>query len=110
MTVELLGYSFTVGQLVIFYLVALLVGMAKTGVHGAGMLSVPLLAMVFGGQSSSGILLPVLCIADVLGLLYYHRHASWVHLKQLFPWAAAGTVLGAFVGGFIDDSTFKVLM
>lgn len=110
MTVELLGYSFTVGQFVIFYLVALLVGMAKTGVHGAGMLSVPLLAMVFGGQSSSGILLPVLCIADVLGLLYYHRHASWVHLKQLFPWAAAGTVLGAFVGGFIDDSTFKVLM
>ena len=29
--------------------VALLLGMAKTGVHGAGMLSVPLLAIAFGG-------------------------------------------------------------
>ncbi len=108
--IELFGFSLTLGQLVIFYLVALLVGMAKTGIHGAGMLSVPMLATVFGGQNSTGILLPVLCIADILGLLYYHRHASWEHLRQLFPWAATGTIIGTVVGVFIDDQTFKVLM
>jgi uncharacterized membrane protein YfcA len=110
MSVDLFGHSFSQGQLLVFYLVALLVGMAKTGVHGAGMLSVPMLATVFGGQNSTGILLPVLCIADVLGLLYYHRHASWIHLRQLFPWAAAGTIIGTVVGGFIDDRTFRLLM
>ena len=89
---------------------ALLVGMSKTGIHGAGMMAVPLLALVFGGQLSSGILLPILCLADVMGVWYYHRHASWHHLKKLFPWAALGTVLGTVVGGMIDDHTFKVVM
>ena len=48
--------------------VALLLGMAKTGVHGAGLLSVPLLAIAFGGKISSGLMLPMLVIADVFGV------------------------------------------
>lgn len=84
--------------------------MSKTGIHGAGMMAVPLLALLFGGQLSSGILLPMLCLADVIGVWYYHRHASWYHLKKLFPWAALGTVLGTVVGGRIDDETFKLVM
>ena len=84
--------------------------MSKTGVHGAGMIAVPLLASVFGGQLSSGIMLPILCLADVLGVWYYHRHTSWYHLKKLFPWAVAGTFLGTWVGGSIDDELFKVIM
>ncbi len=84
--------------------------MSKTGVHGAGMLAVPLLANVFGGQSSSGILLPMLVMADVLGVWYYHRHASWSHLKILFPWAALGVIVGTIVGKYIDDEIFKIIM
>lgn len=84
--------------------------MSKTGIHGAGMIAVPLLAVVFGGQLSSGILLPILCLADVIGVWYYHRHASWHHLKKLFPWAALGTVLGTVVGELIDDQAFKLVM
>lgn len=84
--------------------------MSKTGVHGAGMVAVPLLAAVFGGQLSSGVLLPILCVADIMGVWYYHRHASWHHLKKLFPWAAVGTILGTVVGGMIDDEAFKLIM
>ena len=84
--------------------------MSKTGIHGAGMMAVPMLALVFGGQLSSGVLLPILCLADVFGVLYYHRHASWYHLKKLFPSAAVGTVLGTIVGGMIDDESFKIVM
>lgn len=91
-------------------MVAVFIGMSKTGIHGAGMIAVPLLAIVFGGQLSSGILLPILCLADVMGVWYYHRHASWYHLKKLFPWAALGTVLGTVVGEVIDDETFKLVM
>lgn len=94
----------------LFLLVAVFIGMAKTGIHGAGMMAVPLLALVFGGQLSSGILLPILCIADVIGVWYYHRHASWYHLRKLFPWAALGTVLGTIVGSTIDDHTFRLIM
>jgi uncharacterized membrane protein YfcA len=91
-------------------MVAIFTGMSKTGVHGAGMLAVPLLANVFGGQSSSGVLLPMLVMADVLGVWYYHRHASWTHLKILFPWAALGVILGTVVGNHIDDEIFKIIM
>lgn len=106
----LFGFTFSPEELTIFLLVAVLIGMSKTGIHGAGMMAVPMLAVVFGGQLSSGILLPILCLADVIGVWYYHRHASWYHLKKLFPWAALGTVLGTVVGGAIDDETFKLVM
>jgi uncharacterized membrane protein YfcA len=104
------SYQLSPADIVIVSLVALFIGMAKTGVHGAGMMAVPMLAAVFGGRLSSGIMLPMLCIADVMGVWYYHRHASWPHLKKLFPWAAVGTVLGTFVAGNIDDHAFKIIM
>src|SRR5579859_3422458 len=90
--------------------VALLLGMAKTGVHGAGMLSVPLLAIAYGGKSSSGLMLPMLLIADVFGVWYYHRHASFQHLKILFPWAAIGIIAGSIAGNYISEEVFKVIM
>lgn len=108
--INLFSFSFSQTEFLIFLSVALLIGMSKTGVHGAGMMAVPLLAAIFGGQLSSGILLPMLCLADILGVWYYHRHASWQHLKKLFPWAALGTIAGTLVGGMIDDNVFKIIM
>ena len=108
--IELFEFTFSRNEFLLFLLVAVFIGMSKTGIHGAGMMAVPLLALVFGGQQSSGILLPILCLADVMGVLYYHRHASWYHLKKLFPWAALGTVLGTVVGGMIDDQAFRLVM
>lgn len=94
----------------VIYLVAMFAGMAKSGVHGAGMAVVPMLASVFGGKASSGLLLPILCMADIFAVVYYHRHASWKHLKMLFPWAAMGVVLGAAIGHAIDDGAFRLIM
>jgi len=100
----------TPAQFMTVSLVAFLVGMAKTGIHGAGMMSVPLLAMVFGGQASSGMMLPVLILADVMGVWYYHRHASWPHLISLFPWAGLGVILGTIAGGMMDEALFRTFM
>jgi uncharacterized membrane protein YfcA len=108
--ITLFSYELSYYALGAVFTVALLTGMSKTGVHGAGMLAVPLLANVFGGQYSSGIMLPMLVMADVLGVWYYHRHASWSHLKILFPWAALGVILGTVVGKYIDDSVFRIIM
>lgn len=97
-------------SLTIVVCVALLLGMAKTGVHGAGMLSVPLLAIAFGGKASSGLMLPMLLVADVFGVWYYHRHASFRHLKILFPWAAVGIIAGSVAGNFITEEVFRIIM
>lgn len=102
--------SLSTEKIAIVVSVALLLGMAKTGVHGAGMLSVPLLAIAFGGKVSSGLMLPMLLIADIFGVWYYHRHASFNYLKVLFPWAAVGVIAGSLAGSYIDDGVFKIIM
>jgi uncharacterized membrane protein YfcA len=107
---DIFSFQLSYTDISIIVAVALLTGMAKTGVHGAGMITVPMLAAVFGGKLSSGVMLPLLVMADVAGVWYYHRHASWAHLKVLFPWAAAGVVLGTVFGQYINDYVFKLVM
>lgn len=97
-------------QLIVFCLVGFFIGMAKVGVKGLGMISATLLAIVFGGKNSAGIMLPILIMADVFGVRYYHSHAQWFHLKKLLPFAFFGIVLGAFVGIYIDDQLFRTIM
>lgn len=108
--ISLFSFDLSYAEFALVLVVALCTGMSKTGVHGAGMLAVPLLANVFGGQTSSGIMLPMLVMADVFGVWYYHRHASWKHLRILFPWAAGGVILGTITGKYIDDSVFRIIM
>jgi uncharacterized membrane protein YfcA len=102
--------QFSTVEWMLFLTVALCVGLSKTGVHGAGNIAVPLLAIVFGGKLSSGVMLPLLILADVIGVVYYHRHASWPHLKKLVVWAVLGIIIGTLVGDMIDPGTFKIIM
>ena len=91
-------------------LCALFVGMAKTGVAGVGMLIVPILATIFGGKSSAGILLPMLSMADIFAVSYYHRHAEWKYILKLMPATVAGVLIGVFVGNEVNDQQFKHMM
>lgn len=75
---------------------ALLVGVSKTGIPGAGILVVPLLAMAFGGRQSVGVMLPMLIFGDCFAVAWYRRHAQWDKLVKLLPWVVAGMALGAF--------------
>jgi uncharacterized protein len=101
-----LSYS----SLVILIVAALFVGMSKAGIYGLGVLVAPVLATVFGGKVSAGLLLPMLSMADILAVSYYNRHASWTHLWKLFPFAALGVFIAIWVGEVISDSTFKAIM
>ncbi|MFY0600420.1 MAG: sulfite exporter TauE/SafE family protein [Cyclobacteriaceae bacterium] len=107
---EFLSFDFSVADLSLFFLVATFIGMAKMGVPGMGLAAVPLLALVFSGKESSGVLLIILCFADIFAVIYYHRHANWRQLIKLFPWAALGIILGALFGQWIDDQVFRVTM
>jgi uncharacterized protein len=100
--------STTLWMILIFS--AFFTGMAKTGIYGLGTLVAPVLAGVFGGKVSAGLLLPMLSMADIIAVIYYNRHASWSHLWRLFPFAAAGVIIAIFVGDMISDSVFKMIM
>lgn len=108
--IEIFSYNLSITEITTLVLVAILIGMAKAGIAGAGMIAVPLLAISFGGKDSSGILLPILIIADVFAVAYYHRHANWFHLKRLLPFAFIGVIIGTILGDTISDDLFKAIM
>jgi uncharacterized protein len=89
---------------------ALFIGMGKTGLSGAGNIAIPLMAYYFGGKPSTGIILPMLCIADLFAVIYYHRHADWKQIFRLLPYAFAGVLIAVVIGTLIDDHTFKTII
>ncbi len=74
------------------------------------MIVVPILAFIFGGKASTGVLLPILMMADLFGVGYYHRHAQWKFLFKLLPWAFIGVAIALWVGETVDDEWFKNIM
>jgi len=90
--------------------IGFMVGLAKAGIHGLTLLSVPLLALLFGGKHSSGIMLPMLIMADLFAVHHYHRHANWRFLLKLFPSAIAGVLVGTWLGDHINDTLFMQIM
>ncbi|MEM6767492.1 MAG: sulfite exporter TauE/SafE family protein [Bacteroidota bacterium] len=96
----------TTGLWVGLALTAFIVGMSKGGIAGVGNIVIPLMAALFGGKASTGILVPLLVVADAAALLYYRREASWAAIGKLIPWTLAGIVMGTFIGNIISDRVF----
>lgn len=82
---------------------ALLVGVAKTGITGLSLLFVALFAAIMPAKQSTGVVLPLLILGDVVAFLLYRRHADWSHIWRLIPWGAAGVVIGFFALGHMDE-------
>ncbi len=103
----MLELDFSTLQWILFAACGMLIGMSKVGVPGISMLVVPTLALIFGGKASTGILLPMLMMADIFGVGYYHRHAEWKYLWKLLPWAFVGIGIALWVGEVVNDTWFK---
>ncbi len=82
---------------------ALLVGVAKTGITGLSLLFVAIFAAIMPARRSTGVVLPLLILGDVVAFLTYRKHAHWGHVWRLFPWAAAGVVAGYLAMGRMND-------
>lgn len=97
-------------QVCALYFCALLIGMAKTGIQGVVMMSVPLMAVAFGAKESTGVILPMLCMADVIAVVYYKREVDLKCVLRLLPSAVAGLFVAVAVDSFIPERQFKHLM
>ncbi len=92
------------------FFAAFMIGVSKAGLRGIDVANVTILALVFGSKASTGVALPLLCIADILAVSYYNRHADWKHFRMLLPWMIFGVLIGVFVGKNMDEKLFKRLM
>ncbi|MCH5600617.1 sulfite exporter TauE/SafE family protein [Niabella ginsengisoli] len=91
-------------------LAAFFIGLSKAGLKGIDMLNVTIMAIVLGGKASTGVVLPLLCVADLLAVKYYHRHAEWKHFWKLIPWMVVGVIVGVFAGQEMDEILFRRVM
>jgi uncharacterized membrane protein YfcA len=105
---ETLTHSGTEWAVLLF--TALLVGFAKTAIGGVTMLAIPLLAVVFGGKESTGIMLPMLLTGDLMAIGSYRKAVVWKNVLRPLPWAVIGILTGALIGNLIDDRAFLYLI
>jgi len=87
-----------------------ILGVGKAGLKGLGVIIVVTLAFVFDEKASTGILLPMLVVADIMAVIYYKRHVRWNIVFKLLPWMIIGVLVGVWVGNDIPEFVFKKMM
>lgn len=89
---------------------SLIFGLSKTTVAGAGILGVAIFAQLLPARESTGAVLPLLIVGDIIAVLVFRRHANWRELWRVFPLAALGVIVGTLLLGRIDDLSVKRLV
>ena len=89
---------------------AFVVGASKAGIKGIAVINVTLMALAFGAKESTGLVVPLLILADVFAVIYYNRHTQWKYIVRFLPWILAGTVIGVLIGLDLDGDAFKIAM
>ena len=98
-----------------FYAVAvpavLLFGIAKGGFGGGlGAAAVPLMALVMSPVQAAAILLPILCLMDLLTLWAYRGRWIWPELRTLLPASLIGIAVGAALWGYMSPQVVKLII
>ncbi|WP_111493432.1 MULTISPECIES: sulfite exporter TauE/SafE family protein [Marinobacter] len=98
----------------LFWLLAvigvILTGISKSGfAGGAGVLAVPLLALVIPLPMATVIMLPVLLFMDVRAIHLYWRHADRAELKRLAPGVLIGIGLGGLLLGALSTDRLELM-
>jgi uncharacterized membrane protein YfcA len=94
-----------------FYLLALLaafcIGLSKAGFSGISMVSVFLLADLYGSKASVGLALPLLIAADLMAYPAFIRHGSWRPVWRLLGPTLVGLAIGWWILGWIPDEAAR---
>ncbi|PHS51753.1 MAG: hypothetical protein COB01_09250 [Lutibacter sp.] len=106
----LLQFQLSYLNLSIAFIAAFILGLGKAGIKGLGVIIVILMALVFGGKASTGILIPLMILADIFAVIYYHRYTQWKYLWKLLPTMILGVIIGVWLGNDISEVLFKQLM
>jgi uncharacterized membrane protein YfcA len=97
-------------QLALAILGALLIGLSKTGVTGLGILVAAIFANLMPAKLSSGFVLPMLILGDLMAVYAYRGHADYRQALRLFPWTIPGIVLGYLAFGVVNDRQARLMI
>lgn len=99
----------------LFYAVAvpavLLTGISKGGFGSAlGGVAVPLMALAVSPVQAAAIMLPVLCLMDLVGLRAYFGKWDRANLKVMLPGAVLGILAGTLTFGMLSEDAIRILI
>jgi uncharacterized membrane protein YfcA len=82
-------------------------GISKAGFSGMSLVHVLIFAFIFGARTSTGIVLPMLIVADIFAVRAFPGHARWDYIRKMLPPAVVGIVGGFLLMGRINDEAFR---
>jgi uncharacterized membrane protein YfcA len=89
---------------------ALIIGIAKTGFPGVGILAIPLVAMAIDAKKSTGMVLPMLLLGDCMAVFFYRQHAVMKYLFKVVPCAVVGVLIGYALLEMVTSAQLKPII
>ena len=89
---------------------AALIGVNKAGIIGISLPAIPLLAAIFGGKTSTGVIATFLVMADSIAVANYRKSVRFDKFLGLLPWTLGGMALALLTGSRVSDHIFKILI
>ena len=86
------------------------IGVAKSGFAGVSMLHVLVFAYLFGARASTGVVLPMLIVGDLLAVGTFRQHARWEYVRRMLPPALAGVAVGWLLMQRLTGEAYKPLI
>ena len=98
-----------------FYVAAvpavLLFGIAKGGFGGGlGVAAVPLMALVVSPVQAAAILLPILCLMDLVALWRFRGKWIWPELRVLLPASLIGILIGTLLFEYMSPAIVRLIV
>ena len=97
-------------SLVVMGLAAILVGLAKGGLAGVGVMAVPVLALVLPPVQAAAIILPILCLTDIVATWTWWGTWSRRTLLLMLPGAVAGIGVGWLTADLVSVAVMRLIV
>ena len=91
-------------------LAAAIIGLAKGGLSGLGMLAVPVLALVMSPVQAAAIVLPVLIASDIVSVVTWWKAWDLRTFGLMMPGAVAGIALGWATASYVSDDMVRLIV
>lgn len=102
--------AFTLVDWALAIAAAFFFGVSKAGLSAVGMLGVTSMAAAVPGRASTGVVLPLLIVADMVAATTFREHVHWAQLRRLAWPVCLGVVLGWWLLAVTPDAAFRPLI
>jgi uncharacterized membrane protein YfcA len=102
--------AFTPLQWILAALAAFCIGFSKSGFPGSGLITVIIMAHLFGARESTGALLPMLICGDLFSVRVFHQHARWELIRRMLPPTALGIIGGYLLMRWLPGDAFRPII